>query len=265
MVEKRNLRKQEIQIELEIRVFCQRLHAAQLKMKNWLIFKILGNLYTYFHCFRYHVEFQFFLKIVVAETIRGHLYDRKLGVITCMDQHFFRDIESWNKAQYSYYPTRYSVLKKINASISLTPSDILVDIGSGKGRVVFFFASQKIRKIIGLESNSAFSNIAENNLKKLKLNNTEIKLHNVDARFFVFTDETIFFIFHPFGNESMGKVIDNIKSSLRVTPRKISIICHGFCFTDLVNLNMQDWLVLTRSISLETRNIYIWNNRLSSF
>ena len=227
-------------------------------MKNWLIFKISGDVYSYFQCFRFCERLPS-LKNIVAETIREHLNDRKLGITTGMDQYFFRNIESWKKARYSYQPTRYSLLKGIKASIRFTPEDILVDIGSGKGRVVCFFASQKIRKIIGLERNSSLLNIAENNLKKLKLNNTEIEFHNVDATSFVFTNETIFFIFHPFGNEIMGKVINNIKSSLSVNPRKISIICHGYRFTDLLNLNMLDWLVLTSSI--ENRHIYIWNNK----
>jgi predicted O-methyltransferase YrrM len=175
-------------------------------MKNWLIFKIVGNIYSYFHCYRFTVKCPP-LKHIVAETIRDHLHDKKLGIATCMDQHFFRNIESSNKARYSYQPTKYSLLKKLNASISLSHEDILVDIGSGKGRVVCFFASQKVRKIIGLERSSALSNIAENNLKQLKLNNTEIELYNVDATSFVFTDETIFFIFYPFRQEIMRTVL----------------------------------------------------------
>ena len=109
--------------------------------------------------------------------------------------------------------TLYGRLEKMIKYLKPTLNDVFVDLGCGRGRVVFFVAAHKLKKVIGVELDKELFDIAQNNLRNLKINRTPVSLVNIDAANFAVKEETIFYMFNPFGPETLEKVLQNIKES----------------------------------------------------
>ena len=70
-----------------------------------------------------------------------------------------------------YSPTSFMsrvVLKKYFRS-KITSSDAIIDVGCGKGKMLYFFSKFPFKKIRGLEYSQKIVNIAQKNIKILHL------------------------------------------------------------------------------------------------
>lgn len=182
------------------------------------------------------------------------LYDRILDIETGgVILHPQLDI-SLNRDMIGYQPVFYGRLEKMIKGLKLTPEDVFVDLGCGKGRVVFFVALQRLKKVIGVELDRELFVVAQKNLHNLKINRTPIELKNCDASNFDVREGTIFFFFNPFGYETFNKVINNIKESLVINSRKIRIVYYAPAYLYL--LDSQDWLI--REGKIENDACLVW-------
>ncbi len=176
-------------------------------------------------------------------TLKSCLYDKRLGIDASRE---FRkapkaaEDNSFYKDMISYQPVFYGRLEKVLAYLKLTEDDVFVDLGCGKGRVLFFMAQQRIKKVIGVELNSDLFTVAQENLRNLRHRNSQIELLNIDAVCFDPVEVTIFFLFNPFGQSTLEKVLSNIKNSLSINPRKIRIVYYSAQFRQV--LDKQNWL-----------------------
>lgn len=96
------------------------------------------------------------------------------------------------------YHSKYSALAIIFRLIPITEKDVLVDVGCGKGRVINYWLSRKLKnKIIGLElderiaANTAAQFAGQNNVRIISGN----AIHNIPE------DGTIFYFYNPFSEE----------------------------------------------------------------
>ncbi len=121
-----------------------------------------------------------------------------------------------------YIPTPYFLLNKSLKKINLKINDVsLVDFGSGAGRVLEFFIDRKIKFAKGVEMSKNLTKIAKLNLAKFD----NVAIFNMDAQEYKITvEDNLFFLYDPFGVETVKKIIQNINSSLLEKPRKINII-----------------------------------------
>jgi len=195
------------------------------------------------------------LRIRLA-VIKAHYYDAKLGIET-KDRYPVKEDLSLNQDMYDYLPAFYGRIEKMIVFLKLTKNDIFIDLGCGKGRVVFRVALQNLKKVIGVEMDSNLIAIARRNLNNLKKSNTAIELIHTDAAAYKITEENIFFLFNPFGHKTLQQVILNIKESLMAYPRKIRIIYYAPVHRDL--LDSQDWLFLESNI--ENNDCLVWRSR----
>ena len=108
-----------------------------------------------------------------------------------------------------------------------------------------------------MEARKDLFDSANDNLKNAKRKNTPVEIFNEDAADFDMKEGTVFFLFDPFGKNTLAKVIENIKTSLTADPRKIRIVCLG-CL-DLSTLEGGEWLACESS--LEGGMIKIWSPR----
>ena len=223
------------------------------KIKNWLLYKILREIKnSSLHSIKFlHRTIS---RIIVI--IKEHYYDKHLGIETS-GYYNFRDDLSLYKDGNAYHPMPYRLLEKMLDYLKLNPDDVFIDLGSGKGRVIFFLATQKIKKVTGLELHKCLADIAKINLNSLKSRNTPVEIINTDAATFDAKDGTIFFMYNPFKEKTVAKVIGNIKDTLAANPRKIRIVYCAPAFGNL--LNSQNWLVPEGEI--ENTGILIWHNR----
>ena len=98
-----------------------------------------------------------------------------------------------------------------------------IDVGSGKGRVLFVAAEYPFRKVIGVEFSNALHDDAVANLKRYKFAGrrcADIEPVHADAREFEFPDgNLVIYLFNPFGPEVMGRMLANLERSLERHPR----------------------------------------------
>lgn len=113
-----------------------------------------------------------------------------------------------------------NLLKKILKG-KISSSDFVIDIGCGKGAMLYFFKHLGFNNVAGIEYAEEISNIAKKNIDKLGCDNTEV--YNLDAtEFEAYGDYNYYYLYNPFGEEILDKVLKKIKSSMN--NRKISVI-----------------------------------------
>jgi len=105
-------------------------------------------------------------------------------------------------------------------------TDKLLDYGSGKGFAMIFFSKYPFSEIGGVELMPEMHNIAGRNFNRKTL--PHLKSYNADAAMFEDIDRYNFFYFYnPFKGEVLKKVLENIKTSLKRSPRTIIVIYHN--------------------------------------
>ena len=126
-------------------------------------------------------------------------------------------------------PSIRSILK----NLTISPDDIIIDMGSGQGRFLFVASEFKFKEIIGVEFLDYLYKISLNNLKNFSIKNqNNISIKNSDILDYVFKGkENFFYFYNPFDCRMMRLVIKKIKDEIKINSRKVTIIyvspkCH---------------------------------------
>lgn len=125
-----------------------------------------------------------------------------------------------------YQPILINHLRKILVALEPTKDDVLVDFGSGKGIVLLVSSMYQFKKVVGVEFSDQLCAIAKENVERFRGRKVcKIEINCVDAgEYQIRDDETIFYFFNPFDRVVMQKVIDNIKNSYHMNPRRIRVV-----------------------------------------
>src|SRR4051812_33724120 len=91
-------------------------------------------------------------------------------------------------------PLNYYRCYFLRRRLGLGLSDVVADIGSGSGRVLWVFAGSGA-KIRGIELGEQAVAKCRDNLRRLRNQNHRIEVILADAGKFVFTDETVIYLF----------------------------------------------------------------------
>lgn len=225
-------------------------------MRNFLAYKILRVIY--------HWSIDYFLSPFkdLARRIRieasGHFWEKRLRIKTDGNSPIQNDATFFKDSAY-YMPTPYHVIEGMLGQLQFGPDDVFVDLGCGKGRVVLAVAEKKLKKVIGIEARKDMFDIAMENLKKVKINNTPVEIVNADVVTFDMREGTIFFMFNPFGMNTQKRVMENIRDSLSVNPRQVRVICYAA--PDISRIDGCDkWLVQEKR--LPGINVDIWRSKI---
>ena len=149
------------------------------------------------------------------------------------------DIDSENVERgVDYQPTRALALRSLFSKLKLPKSYTLLDIGSGKGRVLLLGAEYGFRKVRGVEFASELCRIAERNSDIFQNkfgNQTNFETIETDASKFQFhDDENVIFMFNPFDDIVTEKVADNLAESLERQPRPCCLIYRNALYRDII-------------------------------
>lgn len=136
-------------------------------------------------------------------------------------------------------------IRKSLDRLHLTPADVFVDIGCGKGRVVCLAARRPISLVVGIELFDRLCEVARQNAERVRGRRSPIEIHCADASAFDCSAGTVFYLFNPFGAQTMREVLANIHRSLQSHPRPIRI-CYFNPKQEHVFLECS-WLKLTDS------------------
>jgi len=195
------------------------------------------NLFAFIH----KNGIQAFIKELYFRLIDNY-YERYFDVFT-KGYISTEDLEINHHESVYYVPTHYRhIINMLNKLPVDKTNSTLVDYGCGKGRVIIAAASNRYKKIIGVEL-SPIINIAKSNIRKMRYRNTEnIELIQCNAiDFNVPSDVNIIFFYNPFRGSILESVVKNIHSSYKANPRKLYIIyLNNYHFDEIIT--HQDWL-----------------------
>ena len=126
-----------------------------------------------------------------------------------------------------YMPVSYKLLEQTLERINPGTKKHFLDIGSGKGRAMCVAAHYGFNKVTGIDFSAAFCTTAIENLtitqQKIRAINFSI-IQQDAATYSIPADADCIFMFNPFDEVIMKKVVSNIMTSLKDHPRTVNII-----------------------------------------
>lgn len=126
-----------------------------------------------------------------------------------------------------YEPSAWSFLRRALRRCEVRESDVFLDLGSGKGRVIWQAAQHPFARVIGVEISPELNAVARRNIERNRdrLAAGKIELITGDAASFEVPDDVTFaYIFSSFQGETFRRVIANITESLDRNPRELILI-----------------------------------------
>ena len=129
-----------------------------------------------------------------------------------------------------YESTPTSEFKKIIQALTISRNDVLLDMGSGKGKVLILAGKYGFKKVIGVDISEKINRIAQENIKKMKpkLVCKEYQVLTSNASTFeIPIDVTHIYFFNPFPYKVMEAVMIQIKKSTAMFYRPITLVYYN--------------------------------------
>lgn len=155
--------------------------------------------------------------------LRDELMDWRLGVSTFHVPGYKPSGDDWESPSLrnEFVPFSYSRLFKVFRKMALSKDDVLVDLGSGLGRVVFAASWFGVGEAIGIEFDDVLHAGANANLARRRGKFPNAGFRQMYAEDFDFSGVTAATLYHSFGPGTLRKVLDRIEASWRNQPRRI--------------------------------------------
>jgi predicted RNA methylase len=167
----------------------------------------------------------------ISWTCSGMWFDLQNGMETT--RHISADELGLETSQGNlpYEPAGTRALKRIFDNVRITPDDVLLDLGCGKGRVVFWVGLHcSPKRIVGVEISEQLYAVARRNLAQYdkRGDRPPVELVHADAAtFHIPSDATLIFLNNPFGGQVFDAVLSNIVASVGSHPRSVRVIAIG--------------------------------------
>jgi SAM-dependent methyltransferase len=135
-----------------------------------------------------------------------------------------------------YQPTDEALFHEMLASLSKQihfdfRDFIFLDLGSGKGRALLMASDYPFRRILGVELLPTLHDLAQENIGKYSsVSQKCFTLQSIcgDATEFSFPSEpVVLYLFNPFPEAGLRRVIANLEQSLRDHPRPVYVLYHN--------------------------------------
>jgi hypothetical protein len=135
-----------------------------------------------------------------------------------------------------YQPTEpvlfHEMMEALSGQRGFSFSDFtFVDLGSGKGRTLLMASDYPFRRIVGVEILPALNAVAQENLDTYQSESQKcFSMESIcgDATEFVLAPElTVLFLFNPFPEAGLRRVVSNLERSLGESPRQIFVLYHN--------------------------------------
>ena len=133
-----------------------------------------------------------------------------------------------------YAPVRAANARAAVASLPIgNPSDYtfrdytFIDMGSGKGRMLFIAAELPFRQVVGVEFDAALHACALDNIARCRKRwmRCPIAAVHANAAEYPFpAGPLVIYMFNPFGPEILARMLDNLHQSLVQEPRHVVIL-----------------------------------------
>jgi SAM-dependent methyltransferase len=175
----------------------------------------------------------------LGRQLRGFWCDRRLNIRTEAVAEPTAGVREACPDAVRYVATPYEVIEELSSYLG--PEDVLVDIGCGKGRVLCVAAARAtFRRAVGIELMRDLVEIARDNASRMRLR-TPVQVVQGSAAEVSVDDGTVYFLFNPFGESTLGAVLENLRRSLEARPRQLRVFYRNPRFARL--LEGADWLI----------------------
>jgi SAM-dependent methyltransferase len=140
-----------------------------------------------------------------------------------------------------YAPTPAKVFVDLLRKIKLQLEKVtFVDLGCGKGRVLLVASQFPFKRIIGVELSPDLALTAQRNIasySNAKQECTRIEVMCLDASHYAIPEEkAVIYLFHPFDEHVLARVLDNIHLSRQVHTEDLYVIYRNPMYEELFNL-----------------------------
>lgn len=181
----------------------------------------------------------------LQDRVHFHLFDRwndrRLGIDAAgMHSPAELSLKGENAAHaVEYFATPTWIFQRLVDTLPIDPWDfVFVDYGCGKGRVLALAAERPFLRVEGIELSEDMHRVAESNIANARRNGTlraPVVVHHRDATEYELPQEpVVIYLFNPFGEPVIARVLDKLEASLRDRPRDAYIIyvnaIHRHCF-----------------------------------
>jgi hypothetical protein len=155
------------------------------------------------------------------------MFDRRYGVHT--EEHVeVADLHVASPDAVGYIPCNQHLLPLVLPRREVTTDDVLLDAGSGMGRVVLQAAARyPFRRVVGVELSEQLHAIATANLvrSRARLACPDVSLVNADILDFDGLDEvTVVFLYNPFGGATFEEFARRLVASVDRRPRDLRVV-----------------------------------------
>lgn len=136
---------------------------------------------------------------------------------------FGLDNPDWNY----YAPSGWRWLRLALREMEVRDTDVFVDFGSGKGRVLLEAARHPFARVVGVEVSEQLNEVARRNLARRghRFACRDVEVVTSDAADFVVPDDlTVAYLYNPFAGHTFDAVVRNMVESLDRRPRKVTVI-----------------------------------------
>ncbi|MFO0984147.1 MAG: methyltransferase domain-containing protein [Planctomycetota bacterium] len=160
--------------------------------------------------------------ILWQRRLRNRLIDRWLGIDTTGVIHGPRPGTQFGD-QLHYECLDYRLQRKYLAALRIGPQDVVIDVGCGLGRVLCACARMGAHECIGIEYDATLAAKARENARTLRGRRSPIAVRVGDAVEADYSRGTVIWMFNPFGEQTMKRVLARIEQSLAAAPRTLRI------------------------------------------
>jgi ribosomal protein L11 methylase PrmA len=188
--------------------------------------KLLHNIQNFFYvAFNWNLPLACF--ITWHEIKRGSKYG--INTIKPVSLNDLTIAEGDKSKSSRYEALNYYILENLLENFCrLFPNEKnLVDVGSGKGRIMVVAAHYGFTTIKGIDFAKELCDVAKTNINKIKAMFPDItfEIYCKDVlNYEVTADDKAFFLFNPFNGEIMEKFSEKIERSVQEHPRTIHLI-----------------------------------------
>ena len=140
----------------------------------------------------------------------GNLYwERRLRIST-------RGIETDAQHDSEPYETMsYRTVWSILAHLDPGSSDVFVDVGSGKGRVLCCAARYPVERVVGVDYSERLCDAARENARRMRGRRAPIVVQASRAEDLDYSEATVLFLFNPFGAPTLARVLEKVRQDAR--------------------------------------------------
>jgi Methyltransferase domain len=162
-------------------------------------------------------------------------FDRRFGTDTAASIPAWKlsDVSSPNRVHATNYVA--SREKDVSMLFGMLPIEVedyvLVDFGSGKGKVLLLGAEYGFKRLIGVEFSPSLHAVAQSNIERYKaVSSRQCSIESIcqdAAEFAIPSDQLVIFLYGPFHEPVFQSVAARLRRSLQAFPRTIFVVNFG--------------------------------------